>query len=456
MSLRLRLTLLYSTLLGAVLLFFGVLVYSLVSVINLNQIDQNLSSYSSQLIGLLKVSSSGQFDPRSVSTFQPTDNLLFQVWGTDNRLQISRPSGLSKPLDINSRDIQESTFSSVTTNDEHLRVLSIPLQTFQGSAGTLQVALNLNLLDAMQASLAKLLGILTIASMVVAFAATWRLTSQALAPLATVTSLALQITRADDLQRRIPLPQRADDEVSKLICAFNQTLSRLEDLFFAQRRFLSDISHELRTPLTVIKGNIGLIRKFGAADEESLDGIESEVDRLSRLVGDVLLLGQVEAGQLPLHMAVAELDTILLEVYNQMRTIAGDRIKVHLADIDQIFVLGDRDRLKQVLINLVANAIQYTPAGGQVSLQLDRVGSQARLSVQDTGAGIPLEDLPHIFERFYRSEKSRTRHAGTGFGLGLSIAAWIIEKHNGHIDVESELGKGTTFTVWLPLHHPKI
>jgi signal transduction histidine kinase len=122
-----------------------------------------------------------------------------------------------------------------------------------------------------------------------------------------------------------------------------------------------------------------------------------------------------------------------------------------LNEIDQLRVNGDRDRLKQVLINLVANAIQYTPEGGDIFLSVSKVADQARIICRDTGPGIPSDDLPHIFERFYRAEKSRTRGRATGFGLGLSITKWIVEHHGGRIEVDSKDGQGTTFAIWLPL-----
>jgi signal transduction histidine kinase len=135
-----------------------------------------------------------------------------------------------------------------------------------------------------------------------------------------------------------------------------------------------------------------------------------------------------------------------------MRMLAGDRITLRLVEIDQVLVIGDRDRLKQVLVNLVGNALQYTPAGGTVTLALRKVGERAQLIVAYTGTGISPQDLPHIFERFYRSEKSRKRQDSTsGFGLGLSIAYWIVNNHDGSIEVTSQEGKGSTFCVWLPL-----
>jgi two-component system, OmpR family, sensor kinase len=292
---------------------------------------------------------------------------------------------------------------------------------------------------------------LIVLAMLLSGLAAWLVTGQALAPLALVTEIATNITRADDLQRRIPQSAVTNDEVGDLIQAFNQTLERLEKLFTTQRRFLADVSHELRTPLTVIKGNVGLIRRAGEADEESLESIETEVDRLTRMVGDLLLLAQVESGRLPLEMTSVELDTVLLEVFQQIRLLAGERIQMKLVEIDQVQIMGDRDRIKQVILNLLANAVQYTQPNGIVTIVLRKAENQAQLIVKDNGPGIPPEDLPHIFERFYRGEKSRRRSKGTGFGLGLSIAYWIVRSHGGTIEVSSKEGQGTTFTVWLPL-----
>ena len=195
----------------------------------------------------------------------------------------------------------------------------------------------------------------------------------------------------------------------RLVVSFNPTLERLESLFTAQKRFLADVSHELRTPLTVIKGNVDLMRRMKAADEESLSSIDQEAGRLTRLVGGLLMLAQAESGKLTLNFAPVELDLLLTEVFTEMRVLAGSKVHVHLNDIDQVMVNGDRDRLKQVLLNLVANAILYTPPGGDIFLSISKLGDQARIIVRDTGPGIPAEDLPHIFDRFYRAEKSRTR-----------------------------------------------
>ncbi len=455
MSMRLRLTLLYSTLLGGTLLLFGALVYGLVSLVLVNQIDTTLSQQAGNLDDYLRVNAFNQFDLRLLSEFQPTDsNLIFQVWGNDRQLQLEHPKGWVEPLDERGLRLNRTVYDSTHSRGIHLRVLSIPLQTARGPAGVLQVALSLNLLDTTQRTLATVLLVLALISMALSGLFGWWITGQALSPLASATELAMQITHADDLSRRIPYHGTESDEVGQLILSFNETLSRLEGLFTSQRRFLADVSHELRTPLTVIKGEISLMRRIGEVDEESIKSVESEVDRLTRLVGDLLLLAQAESGRLPMDMRLVELDTILLEVFQQIHTLTGEKLTLRIGELDQVQTLADRDRIKQVLLNLVGNAVQYTPAGGQVTLSLQQSGKQARITISDTGPGIPAQDLPHIFERFYRGERSRKRIAGaqsTGFGLGLSIAYWIIRSHEGTIEVDSKEGQGTTFSVLLPL-----
>jgi heavy metal sensor kinase len=450
MSLRIRLTLLYSLLMGSILLLFGGMIYGLVSVVLINQVDRTLQQTTSDLIGLLKVNSGGQFDPRSIANYQPTENLLIQVWGADHQLQLSRPTGLKEALDRSAWSGDTVNFSSVDEGVNRIRVMTTPLSSIRGPAGILQVGIDTTLVQIAQQGLTKILVYLMTAALVLTSLFIWFFTGRVLAPLTAMTQVSTQIANADDLSRRVTFRGRQDDEVGKMASAFNTTLARLEKLFGSQQHFLGDVSHELRTPLTVIKGNIGIIRKFGP-DEESLNGIENEVDRLNRMVGDLLLLNQAESGMMPVDMVKVDLDTILVDVVKQMTVIAGKKVKVSVTAIEPAVVNGDQDRLKQVFINLISNSIAYSPKGGKVDVSLKRTNDFAIVSIQDTGRGISEEDLPHVFERFYRGDKARTHSATSGFGLGLSIAKWITEKHSGKIEVDSRLGEGTTFRVSIPL-----
>jgi signal transduction histidine kinase len=294
------------------------------------------------------------------------------------------------------------------------------------------------------------------------------LARRALRPIHAVTETAVQITRADDLGRRIP-HRGPPDEVGLLVGAFNEMLERLERLFRAQRRFVADVSHELRTPLTTIRGNVDLLRRMGGADPASLSAIQSETDRMIRLVGDLLLLARADAGHLPIAREPVEIDALLIEVAHQTRVLSGDRLELTVDcpvsdQKDPLLVLGDEDRLKQLLLNLADNAVKHTPEGGRVTLQLAQADGWVRLTIADTGSGILPEDLPHIFDRFYRAEKSRWRKPspkdtpspGVGVGLGLSIARWIAQAHGGRIEVQSELGQGSAFHVWLPLSELRL
>jgi two-component system, OmpR family, sensor kinase len=404
------------------------------------------------MVNAARIDPDGDLEIPPLSNLEIPTDVYVQVWGRDNRIKASNLPVITRPMDEGGMQANEPVFRNVLIGNVRFRVFTVPLVVGERWIATAQIGATLAVVDATQRTLMFILGIGTLVATTLAGLAGWYSTNRALTPLEKVTQTALQITRADDLSRRIPYRGPPNDEVGQLIHAFNQTLSRLESLFNTQRRFMADVGHELRTPLTVIKGNVGLIRRMGDIDEESLAGIESEVDRLTRLVGDLLLLAQAESGKLPLDKRIVELDTLLLEALQQIKVLARDKLSLKIGEIDQVLVCGDPDRLKQVMVNLLANAINYTPPGGEVIASISKEGNQAKVLISDTGPGIPSEDVPHIFERFYRAEKSRTRPKdGKGFGLGLSIAYWIIRHHEGKIDVDTALGKGTTFCIWLPL-----
>lgn len=453
MSLRQRFTLLYSTFMGGILLIFGAAVYILVNVILLNQVDTMLAVVVRDITQVTKVNDLGKLNLISLPPLDMTSNAYIQVWGPDGKIIATSPSigTLNKSLDPAGLESGLAIYEDSYLDGAHLRVLSVPLKLRDRIIGTLQVGASLSVVDATGGNLLSTMAVIAVVAVLMSAIGSWIILGRALSPLESIAETVDQINRADDLSRRIPYQehQKNEDEIGDLVVSFNQTLERLESLFTSQQRFLADVSHELRTPLTVIKGNVDLIRRMKQADEESLSSIDQEAGRLTRLVGGLLMLAQAESGKLTLVLRPVELDLLLTEVFAEMRVLAGTKVHVHLNEIDQVMVNGDRDRLKQVILNLASNAIQYTPQGGDVYLSLAKIGEQARIIIRDTGPGIPAEDLPHIFDRFYRAEKSRTRSNTSGFGLGLSIAHWIVEHHGGQIKVESKEGKGTTFVIWL-------
>ena len=455
MSLRARLTIFYSAVLGGVLILFGFAVYGLISVVLMRQMDATLQRTANDLIFVMRVDENNSFT--FIQRVSLDSSVIIQIWDESEMLVAMSPtvendSPFRDPLDVDSLSLDEPAYRNVMIAERQYRVLGVPLTSDGLPIGILMAATSLTIIGAVQTQLVGFLVILSAIAVLVAGFLGWANTNRALAPLAIVTNTAISITRADDLSRRIPLTTSAEDEVGQLIVAFNDTLARLEELFATQRRFVADVGHELRTPITVIRGNIDLMRKIGVEDEESLHSIELEVEHLTRLVEDLLILAQAESGKLPMDLSLIELDTLLLEVFSQANVLAEGKVVLEIGDIDQVVVCGDRYRLKQVLLNLISNAIKYSSKGGKVIIDLEKGEEQVELSISDSGSGITAEDLPHIFDRFYRGDKARTRgDASSGFGLGLSIAYWIVRNHGGSIKAQSVLKKGSVFTVSLPL-----
>ena len=285
----------------------------------------------------------------------------------------------------------------------------------------------------------------------VAVAGGFILVRQALEPVERMALKAEEITQ-HSLSERLPVV-RSGDELERLSISLNRMISRLEDALRGSKQFVADASHELRTPLTVMRGELESLAQDGRLARETREALGSvleEVERLAEIVESLFALSRLDAGEAGAwqRFDLAELANTTAE---QMSLLATDkRIRVNCESEPGVAVRGDRARLKQVIVNLLDNAIKYTPDGGQVTLRVKREGAHAVLDVADTGIGIPAEALPHVFERFFRVDGSRSREQG-GAGLGLSIVKSICAAHGAEVEVLSTPGQGSTFRVRQPL-----
>jgi histidine kinase len=247
---------------------------------------------------------------------------------------------------------------------------------------------------------------------------------------------------------------RGADELGQLAGRFNQMAEKLEQVESMRRRLIGDVTHELRTPLTAIKGSAeGLLDGILPATDETYGQIHAEAERLSRLVDDLQELSRVEAHAYQLDFRDVDASALIRTVVKRMQFQFDERRIALTTNLpaQPLYIHVDEDRIVQVLTNLVGNSLNYTPADGQVTISVESSGKEARFSIRDTGVGIPPEHLPHIFDRFYRVDKSRSRAHG-GSGIGLTIARHLVEAHGGKIWVESEgEGKGSTFVFTVPL-----
>ncbi len=277
------------------------------------------------------------------------------------------------------------------------------------------------------------------------------LANRTLQPVDHITDIAREIGEGD-LSRRINV--QSEDELGRLASTLNGMIARLEEAFQKQRQFAADASHELRTPLAIIQAesSLALDRKRTQAEyRRSLDLVSQEVTYMSGIIGKLLLLARDGAAGEPLNFQEVNVKDLFTELSSDVEALAQEKgVAFNLGPMDNLTVKGDRFGLRQLFLNILDNAIRYTPSGGTVSSSLVRKNGSALVSISDTGIGIPAEDLPFIFDRFYRVDKARSRTDG-GMGLGLAIANSIAKLHGGGIEVESQVGQGSTFHITLPL-----
>jgi heavy metal sensor kinase len=384
------------------------------------------------------------------------DASLEQICSSDNLVDRDLPFGAVARQQV--RWLKEHIETVELPNGELLRLLSAPLVEDARLLGIIQVA---HELGPLQETIEELRLIYLVVGPFAIFwlcLGCWLLAERTIAPIIEVTEAAQGIT-ADNLARRLPLGNY-QDELSQMVGCLNQMLDRLEKSFRRVRQFSGDASHELRTPLTILRGETEVTLRWAKTPEEFRDMLTSnmeEIDRMERIIESLLTLAKSEVGELSLEMKELSLSDLVQDLYLQSRLLCEPKqieVELLLEVEEEIRLRGDELRLRQMFLNLISNAIKYTPEGGRLEIGLKVVEDSAVILINDSGIGIPEEHLAHIFDRFYRVDKARNRMDG-GTGLGLSIVKWIVEAHGGAIQVSSEVQKGSSFSVYLPLEGPE-
>lgn len=463
-TVRGRLTLWYVSALALILALFGIAVYVMLSRALHRRVDHALRSTIDISITSLTHDTQERQSPQSAAQSTAAElshpqqaMMIFNDSGqllathrAEEELQIQLPDRATIP----DADVSLYTVTNVGRRKNHriaLRRVSIP------PAGTPYIILASQPLEPVEDELESLREILYFAAPVVLLLAGfggWFLARQGLAPVTAMARSARQIG-AGSLDQQLPVVNPRD-ELGQLATTFNDLLARLNAAFEEQRRFMADASHELRNPLSVMSTAAGVtLKKEHRAEEEyreALQIVAEQTRRLSRIVNDMFMLARADAGQYPLRKQTLYLDDLLEEVARAGAVLASDRrASVQLTNLPEAVFHGDEDLLRQMLLNLVDNAVKFTPSEGAVTLSLERRKDEYLLSVSDTGPGIPAEERHHIFERFYRVDKARTRAEDGGAGLGLAIARWIARAHNGDIELVNSGNTGTKFIIRLPL-----
>jgi heavy metal sensor kinase len=462
MTLRVRLTLWYGTALALVLATFAGVLYAEMARELREQVDQSLADAAAAAVRSLEQARAGpfaQFDDLAAQFPElAVVDKFFQIFSPTGTITIQSPHIRRQDIPLSQVALDaalqgRSAFQSVRfVGESPLRLVSVPIRAGGTLVNIVQVGTSLQPVEEALRRLLLVLAVMMPVALAVSLAAGWFLAGWALRPVGDITQAARRIAEGD-LSQRLAVPAAAD-EIGTLVATFNEMIARLDASFQQVRRFSADASHELRTPLTVMKGETELALRRPRASEDYKLALESnleEIDRLTRIVDELLFLSRADLGEVRMASLPVRLDELVRDVHRQAPVLGQERdVQVALGPLAAATVLGDELRLRELLLNLVDNAVKYSKPGGRVEVELTTAGGQARLSVSDQGIGIPPEALARIFDRFYRTNEARA-HAKRGTGLGLSICKWIAESHKGRIEVRSRPNAGSRFTVILPL-----
>jgi heavy metal sensor kinase len=457
-SVRLRLTLWYVLLLAITLAAFSAGVYVVLRHNLYDNLDDSIRNRANTFLDVVSYESDRPTLAGRVSSDDPNAGESFvRVFDASGGVTFDNSAAAGDapidPLAVDRALRGESGVRTVTVGDEPMRVRTFAIRRDGSIAGVLEVGQSQGDLTDTLRALLLILAVAYPVTLAVASLGGVFLAGRALSPIDRLTGLARRIS-AEDLSQRLDL-KLPDDEVGRLARTFNEMIARLDDAFRRQRDFTADASHELRTPLTAIKGQVEVALgkpRDVASYREVLQTVNEEVDRLIRMVGSLLTLARADAGQIPIASEPVNLGDLIAAVVDQVRPVAEEReLTLGVAPGPAVTLHADEDLLLQLVLNLLDNAVKYTPPGGTVTAGWGTDGERTELWVRDSGIGIAEEASERVFDRFYRVDKARSRTEG-GVGLGLSICRWIAEAHGGSISIRSALGQGTVFTVSLPLN----
>jgi heavy metal sensor kinase len=486
-SIRTRLTLWYAGWLGATLLAFGAISYFVTREVLVENLDRSLRNEVKWVnefiepkakkvrlkraaireLQQLKKTASAQakeadeeMPPAERAEIDEMWNQIYQhtllsprlhyiqILDRNNDLLYRSPSlGKTK---ISHDEIPYGTINVVTTHNPDLSDLR--LAVMQNDYVKIFVAFPLGPVNEVLDNLFANFGIIAPIAILLSIVGGWFLAHKSLKPVDALTRAAREIT-AQNLNRRLP-SRNVDDEIGRLTAQFNDMIGRLQASFAQIQRFSADASHELRTPLTIMRGEIEVAlrnQKLKRTTRTLLNSIHDELVRLSSIVESLMSLVKSDSGRLVFNLQEIPLHSMLQQIAADARVLSEPKkISITLERLDEARINGDSTRLRQLFLNLIENAVKYTPANGNIYLSLHCTNGEAVVHVRDTGIGISKKDQTKIFERFYRGDQPK-KGEPSGSGLGLSIAKWIAEAHHGRIEVKSRQGKGSTFTVSLPV-----
>jgi len=472
-SVRVRLTLWYTGLLALFLVLLSLITYFIFWRSTLQRTDSNLAELSEAFLSTVQaemLDSHGPDAPRLA-----VQEAIVEHHYRDHVFAVFDPSGgmLASSQDLPNQESPPKLFSSTSFRELRERATSPDRYfgnvkggrsgyrgvarkfTLKGQLYTLVILQSLHpqneMLEEVRATFAWVIPI----AIFLASLGGYFLARKSLAPVVAMSSQAGRIS-AKNLHERLPI-QNAKDELGRLAASFNDLLERVDQSFERQRRFMSDASHELRTPAAILRGEseVALSRTERPAEEyrESLAVLHAEAQRLTQIVEDLFTLTRADAGQYPLSPHEFYLDELVADCTHAARSLASAKqINLTCEVPEELPIRADEGLLRRMILNLLDNAIKYTPAGGRVTVSCGRSGAEYALSVTDSGEGIPGDLQQRVFERFFRVDKARTRseHDGGGAGLGLSIARWIAEAHHGRLILARSDSSGSTFSALLP------